>query len=42
LVKTSDVLMAQTQLSQQKIGYVHAVFKYNLAAASLEFLTTGR
>jgi len=38
LVKTSDVLAAQTQLSEQKIGYVHAVFKYNLAAASLEFL----
>ncbi|HEY6976373.1 MAG TPA: TolC family protein [Chitinophagaceae bacterium] len=40
LVKTTDVLMAQTQLSQQKIGYVHAVFDYNLAAASLHFLTT--
>ena len=39
LVKTTDVLMAQTQLSQQKIGYVHAVFKYNLAAASLHFLS---
>jgi len=42
LVKTTDVLMAQTQLSQQKIGYVHAVFNYNLAAASLQFLTTGK
>ena len=39
LVKTTDVLMAQTQVSQQKIGYVHAVFNYNLAAASLQFLT---
>jgi outer membrane protein TolC len=38
LVKTTDVLMAQTQLSQQKMGYVHAVFKYNLAVASLQFL----
>jgi outer membrane protein TolC len=42
LVKTTDVLMAQTQLSQQKLGYVHAVFNYNLAAASLRFLTTSK
>ncbi|HEY6502419.1 MAG TPA: TolC family protein [Chitinophagaceae bacterium] len=42
LVKTTDVLMAQTQLSQQKLGYVHAVFNYNLAAASLQFLTTSK
>jgi outer membrane protein TolC len=42
LVKTTDVLMAQTQLSQQKIGYVHAVFDYNLAAASLQFLTISK
>lgn len=42
LVKTTDVLMAQTQLSQQKIGYVHAVLSYNLAAASLQFLTTSK
>ena len=42
LVKTTDVLMAQTQLSQQKMGYVSAVFNYNLAAASLKFLTTGK
>ena len=42
LIKTTDVLMAQTQLSQQKLGYVQAVFNYNLAAASLQFLTTGK
>ncbi len=42
LVKTTDVLMAQTQLSQQKIGHVRAVFNYNLAAASLQFVTTGK
>ena|SRR5215204_259553 len=42
LVKTTDVLTAQTQLSQQKIAYVHAMFNYNLAAASLQFLTTGK
>ena len=38
LVKTTDVLTAQTQLSQQKIGYVHAVFNFNLAVATLQFL----
>ena len=42
LVKTTDVLMAQTQLSQQKMGYVRAVFNYNLAATSLKFLTTSK
>jgi outer membrane protein TolC len=42
LVKTTDVLMAHTQLSQQKIGYVHAVFNYNLAGVSLQFLTTDK
>jgi outer membrane protein TolC len=42
LVKTTDVLMAQTQLSQQKIRYVHAVFDYNLAAASLQFLSVSK
>jgi outer membrane protein TolC len=42
LVKTTDVLMAQTQVSQQKIGYVHAAFNYNLAAASLKFLTANK
>jgi outer membrane protein TolC len=42
LVKTTDVLMAHSQLSQQQTGYVHAVFNYNLAAASLEFLTTSK
>lgn len=40
LVKTTDVLMAQTQLSQQQLGYVQAVYNYNLAAAQLQFLST--
>jgi outer membrane protein TolC len=40
--KTTDVLMAQTQLSQQKMGYLQAIFNYNLAAASLKFLMTGK
>ena len=42
LIKTTDVLMAQTQLSQQKMGYIHAVFNYNLAAASLKFQITNK
>jgi outer membrane protein TolC len=42
LEKTTDVLMAQTQLSQQNIGYAHAVFNYNLAAASLQFLSPNK
>jgi outer membrane protein TolC len=42
LEKTTDVLMAQTQLTKEKIGQVRAVFNYNLAAASLHFLTTGK
>ena len=40
LAKPADVLSAQTQLSQQKLGYAHAVFNYNLAATSLQFLTS--
>jgi outer membrane protein TolC len=40
LAKTNDVLVAQTQLSQQRLGYVQALFNYNLAAASLQFLIT--
>lgn len=40
LAKTADILTAQTQLSQQKLGYAHAVFNYNLAATSLQFLTS--
>ncbi len=39
LAKTSDVLLGQTQLSQQKLGYVHAIYNHNLAAATLRFLT---
>lgn len=42
LVKTTDVLLAQTQLSQQKLSAVQAIFNYNVAAAYLQFLTTGK
>lgn len=39
LVKTTDVLQSQTQLAEQKLGYVQAIFNYNLALATLSFLT---
>lgn len=42
LAKATDVLLAQTQLSQQKLGYVEAIFNYNMAAAYLQFLTKGK
>ena len=42
LVKTTDVLMAQTELSQQQLGYVYAVFEHNLASALLQFLTANK
>lgn len=38
LVKTSDVLLAQNQLSQQKLGAIQAIYQYNLAAAQIQFL----
>jgi outer membrane protein TolC len=40
LVNTTDVLMAQTQLSQQKLGYAQAVFSKNVSLAYLQFLTS--
>lgn len=39
LVKTADVLQSQTQLAEQKLGYVQATYNYNLALATLSFLT---
>lgn len=39
LVKTTDVLQSQTQLAEQKLGYVKAIFNYNLALSTLSFLT---
>lgn len=39
LANTTDVLTAQTQLSQQKLAYNQAIFSYNVAQAYLEFLT---
>jgi len=40
LANTTDVLLAQTQLSQQKLAYTQAVFNKNISVAYLEFLTS--
>lgn len=40
LVNSTDVLMAQTQLSQQKLGLAQAMFSRNISAAYVQFLTT--
>ena len=42
LVKTSDVLFAQTQLYQQSWTPLQSVFNYNTAVANLQFLTTNK
>lgn len=39
LVKTTDLLQSQTQLAEQKLGYVQAIYNYNIALATLSFLT---
>ncbi len=39
LVNTIDVLIAQTQLSQQQLGYAEAAFSKQLALAYQQFLT---
>jgi outer membrane protein TolC len=38
LVNTTDVLLSQTQLSQQQLGYEQAVFTWNVTQAYLQFL----
>lgn len=40
LVNSTDVLMAQSQLSQQKLGLAQAIFNHNTTAAYISFLTT--
>jgi outer membrane protein TolC len=40
LVNTTDVLMANTQLSQQKFAWAQAVFTANLTQAFIQFLHT--
>lgn len=39
LVKTTDVLMAETQLAQQKLGLAQAAFTYHSTRAYIQFLT---
>lgn len=41
LVNTTDVLLAQTQLSQQRFSLAQAQFTANVTLAYLQFLTTG-
>lgn len=41
LVNTTDVLSAQTQLSQQKLAWSQAVFSKNISLAYYRFLTSG-
>lgn len=38
LVNSIDILTAQTQLSQQKLGLVTAIFNYNTTAAYIQYL----
>ena len=40
LVNSTDVLQAQTQLSQQQLGKAQAVFSYNSTAAYISYLTS--
>ena len=40
LITTTDVLMAGSQLSQQKLGLAQALFSHNVTAAYLQFLTS--
>lgn len=40
LVNTTDVLQAQTQLSQQKLLQLQAIFSHKVAQAYIKFLTT--
>ncbi|MFT3901968.1 MAG: TolC family protein [Niabella sp.] len=38
LEKTTDLLMAETQMSQKELEYQQAIFEYNVAAAHFKFL----
>ena len=40
LVSTNDVLVAQTQWSQQKLALAQSVYVYNVTAAYLQFITS--
>ncbi|MDD4920943.1 MAG: TolC family protein [Bacteroidales bacterium] len=40
LEKTTDLLVAQTQLSEQQLNYAATIYKQNLTAAYLDFITS--
>lgn len=42
LEKTTDVLVAQTQLSNQQLNYARSIYKKNLTTAYLEFITSNQ
>jgi len=39
LEKTSDILMAETQMYQKELEYLQSVFEFNFTKKYLEFLT---
>ncbi len=39
LEKTTDLLMAETQMAQKELEYLQAVFEYNFTKQYLQFLT---
>ena len=39
LEKTSDLLMAETQVAQKELEYFNTIFEHNYALAYLQFLT---
>lgn len=41
LINSTDVLLAQSQLAQQKLGLAQAIFNHNVTNYYLQFLTTG-
>ena len=42
LVNTNDVLTSQTQLSQQKLLLLQAIYNYNISKAYIQFLTANK
>lgn len=39
LEKSTDLLLAETQMSQKELEYINAIFEYNIAVIYLNFLT---
>ena len=38
-IKTSDLLLAETQFAEKQLAYYQSIFQYNLTQAYLNFLT---